>query len=162
VNYIPALGHNYNYANELSCDGMKYRCSICYTTTKIDPNDVMTYWSPSLVNSKDIQRTAVDNTSYLDVNGDGIINAKDYAMIRKAVRDMPEHKYEDSVVKPNCSNEGYTTHTCSVCGESYNSDYTPIDESVHSFSDDEQYCKYGCGTVNPDYVVPTTEETTEE
>ena len=29
------------------------------------------------------------------------------------------HKYTDSVVKPTCVKDGYTTHTCSVCGTSY-------------------------------------------
>ena len=41
----------------------------------------MSYWSNDLLNSKDIHRTAVDNTSYLDTNGDGIINGKDFAAI---------------------------------------------------------------------------------
>ena len=41
----------------------------------------MSYWSNDLLNSKDIHRTAVDNTSYLDTNGDGVINGKDFAAI---------------------------------------------------------------------------------
>lgn len=162
INYIPALGHNYNYTGELRCDGMRYRCSVCYLSTYIDANEVMGYWDPKYVNSRDINRTGTDITSYLDANGDGIINGKDYAIIKNAVKNMPEHTYVETVTAPTCTEEGYTTHTCSVCGDVYMSDYTPVDENAHSFSDDEEYCLNGCGTVNPDYIAPSEEETTEE
>lgn len=162
INYLPALGHNYNYTGELRCDGMRYRCSICYNSTYIDANEVFGYWDTKYVNSRDIHRTGTDITSYLDANGDGIINAKDYAIIRNAVRNMPEHIYEDTVTAPTCTEEGYTAHTCSVCGDVYKSDYTAIDETAHSFSAEEEYCLNGCGAVNPDYVAPPQEETNEE
>ena len=29
------------------------------------------------------------------------------------------HKYVDTVIKPTCTADGYTTHTCSSCGDSY-------------------------------------------
>ena len=38
---------------------------------------------------------------------------------------LAEHDYVSQVTAPDCSNEGYTTYTCSVCGDSYKSDYTP-------------------------------------
>lgn len=40
--------------------------------------------------------------------------------------DIPklEHKYETIVVKPTYLEQGYTNHICSVCGYSYNSNYT--------------------------------------
>lgn len=162
INYIPALGHNYNYTGELRCDGMRYRCSICLSSAYIDANEVMGYWDPKYVNSREINRTGTDITSYLDANGDGIINGKDYAIIRNAVRNMPEHTYADTVTAPTCTSEGYTTHTCSVCGDVYTSDYTAIDETAHSFSEGEQYCLNGCGTENPDYIAPSQEETSAE
>ena len=30
-----------------------------------------------------------------------------------------KHKYEDKVVKPTCTEDGYTEHKCSVCGDTY-------------------------------------------
>lgn len=157
TNYIPALGHNYNYTGELRCDGMRYRCSICLASAYIDANEVFGYWNPIYVNSKSINRTGTDITSYLDANGDGIINGKDYAIIKNAAKNMPLHTYEDTVTPPTCTAEGYTTHTCSVCGDAYTSDYTAIDENAHSFSENEQYCLNGCGTENPDYIAPAEE-----
>ncbi len=34
-----------------------------------------------------------------------------------------EHKYNDVVTAPTCTEQGYTTHTCSVCGNTYNDTY---------------------------------------
>ena len=34
------------------------------------------------------------------------------------------HSYESVVTAPTCTEEGYTTHTCSVCGDSYADSYT--------------------------------------
>lgn len=43
------------------------------------------------------------------------------------------HSYLDSVVSPNCCEEGYTLHTCS-CGEEYLDNFTAIDENAHIFN----------------------------
>ena len=51
-----------------------------------------------------------------------------------------EHAYTASVTEPTCTEEGYTTFTCSHCGHSYVSDYTdPVD---HVYEDG--HCKW-CG-----------------
>jgi hypothetical protein len=42
------------------------------------------------------------------------------------------HKYETKVIEPTCTESGYSTHTCTVCGDSYVSDYT--DAKGHSIS----------------------------
>ena len=34
-----------------------------------------------------------------------------------------EHKYVNKVIAPTCEKEGYTEHTCSVCGHSYKDNY---------------------------------------
>ena len=34
------------------------------------------------------------------------------------------HKYKTTVVKPTCTEKGYTLHKCSVCGDSYKDTYT--------------------------------------
>ena len=38
--------------------------------------------------------------------------------------DYHEHAYEAVVTDPDCVTEGYTTYTCTICGESYVDDYT--------------------------------------
>ena len=34
------------------------------------------------------------------------------------------HDYENVVVAPTCTKEGYTEHTCARCGDSYRDGYT--------------------------------------
>ena len=36
-----------------------------------------------------------------------------------AIRNNAEHSYTSSVTEPDCVRGGYTTHTCTVCGDSY-------------------------------------------
>ena len=48
--------------------------------------------------------------------------------------DEAEHDYSVTVTSPTFENEGYTTHTCSVCGFVYFSDATPKLE--HTYSSD--------------------------
>ena len=43
------------------------------------------------------------------------------------------HNYGSVVTAPTCTAQGYTTHTCSTCGDSYVDDYTPV--IAHSFSE---------------------------
>ena len=35
----------------------------------------------------------------------------------------PDHNYTPTVTAPTCTEQGYTTYTCSACGDSYTSDY---------------------------------------
>ena len=41
------------------------------------------------------------------------------------------HNYVTRVVAPTCTSEGYTLHSCTICGESYKTDKLPMTE--HSF-----------------------------
>jgi len=36
-----------------------------------------------------------------------------------------EHDYSSAVTEPTCTEQGYTTYTCTICGESYVDDYVP-------------------------------------
>jgi hypothetical protein len=86
-NPIPALGHMYYYSGLNDSEGkMIYTCSICHASTEsYFAYEIMQLWDEQYVNKKP-SRTAVDNTSYLDANGDNIINAKDYAILRNGIR----------------------------------------------------------------------------
>ena len=53
-----------------------------------------------------------------------------------------EHTYEDVVTPPTCKEKGYTTHTCSKCGDSYVDSETPI--IAHDYQLDEETGKYAC------------------
>lgn len=56
------------------------------------------------------------------------------------------HNYKAVVTKPTCVEEGYTTHTCSRCKDSYVDSETPIDPLAHEH-----------GITKP-YQAPTCEE----
>ena len=46
--------------------------------------------------------------------------------------EMLPHTYESAVTQPTCTEAGYTTYTCAVCGDSYTAD--PVDALGHSFT----------------------------
>ncbi|MBQ3193828.1 MAG: leucine-rich repeat protein [Oscillospiraceae bacterium] len=45
----------------------------------------------------------------------------------------PGHVYEEVVIPPNCTADGCTVHTCTVCNDSYGDNY--VDALEHRFSD---------------------------
>ena len=48
---------------------------------------------------------------------------------------VTEHYYVADVTSPTCTEQGFTTFTCSVCGDSYVADYT--DATGHNYIDSE-------------------------
>ena len=57
---------------------------------------------------------------------------------------------EKVVTAPTCTEQGYTTYTCSKCGDTYVADY--VDASGHSF--EKGVCTV-CGAKDPNYKPPT-------
>lgn len=43
------------------------------------------------------------------------------------------HNYVKTTVEPNCTEKGYTLHTCSICGDEFKTDY--VDELWHTFGE---------------------------
>ena len=60
------------------------------------------------------------------------------------------HKYVETVVKPTCTEKGYTTYTCSVCGDIYKGSYT--NALGHSYSNGT--C-VRCGEKDPSAAAPS-------
>ena len=56
------------------------------------------------------------------------------------------HDYKAVVTKPTCTERGYTTYTCSVCGDSYKGSY--VDPLGHNYKNGT--CTR-CGTKDPNY-----------
>lgn len=56
------------------------------------------------------------------------------------------HSYEAVVTPPTCGENGYTTHTCTVCGDSYVDTYTNA-TGAHVYTDDEDTTCNVCGHV---------------
>lgn len=73
------------------------------------------------------------------------------------------HEYADVVTPPTCVDQGYTTHTCGVCGDSYVDSY--VKENGHSYSDvvtpptctEGGYTTHTCGVCGDSYVDSETD-----
>ena len=67
------------------------------------------------------------------------------------------HSYTSKVTAPTCKSEGYTTYTCSVCGDSYTGDKT--DKAAHKYNKnvtsanctDKGYTTYVCNVCGHSY-----------
>lgn len=62
-----------------------------------------------------------------------------------------DHSYTSKVTAPTCIEQGYTTHTCSICGDSYIDSY--VNALGHNY--EEGFCTR-CGAKDPDYVETLT------
>lgn len=76
-NYIDALGHNYKF---VSADNSKltYKCSDCDSTVIKTKSEL-----PIFIDYVNTKVARGNDNMYLDLNNDGYINAKDYALLNK-------------------------------------------------------------------------------
>lgn len=75
----PEESHKYSVAS-INDNDVTYICDDCGETVNIPKNEIIVMWNIDYVN-KPLQPTDVDDSSYLDLNNDNIINAKDYAIL---------------------------------------------------------------------------------
>lgn len=76
-NYIDALGHNYKF---VSADNSKltYKCSDCDSNVTKTKSEL-----PIFIDYVNTKAARGNDNMYLDLNNDGYINAKDYALLNK-------------------------------------------------------------------------------
>ena len=112
--------HKYNLINEVTTDAAgKYVSNMVYLyvdDVKIAP--MTTYYNggsstgttSDWVNGKDFAFSFIGNQTF--TVGDCKL---EYLQVSVAC----EHVYQAVVTEPTCTTEGYTTYTCSACGDSY-------------------------------------------
>ena len=99
------------------------------------------------------------------VVGAMLLTACDISEIFKP--DAHVHDYSDEVVDPTCVDEGYTIHTCTLCGYTMHDTFVPADGESHSYTkevidptcDEDGYTLHTCEHCNDQYtdkVVPAT------
>ncbi|MBR6506122.1 MAG: type II secretion system protein [Clostridia bacterium] len=66
------------------------------------------------------------------------------------------HSYNSVVTPPTCQSGGYTTHTCTLCGDEYTDSETAV-SSEHTYTDNVCIC----GKIKPGTVVGTIGVTTD-
>ena len=120
--YTAALGHNYSYAattkpTTSAAGVLTGTCSRCGGKTTVTlPKLNTTDYSYSVIKAATCTatgtgrytwKTTIYGSYYFDVT-------------------LPKtaHNYKTTVTVPTCTAQGYTIHTCSVCGDSYKDSYT--------------------------------------
>ena len=112
---------------------MKYYSLYVYDTAgkevwRTDSNE----WNSAAGYRSDEHKFTLDaGTYYLKVTGDRFYSYNDSTGTYELSMGH-EHEYEESVVPPTCTEEGYTSFTC-LCGISYKEDVIPA--LGHSFGD---------------------------
>ena len=91
------------------------------------------------------------------VLGEGTATRSFRVRVLKAEPQACEHAYEAVVTAPTCTEAGYTTYTCSKCGESY-----VADEVAALGHDYRNGVCTRCGAADPDYKPPVDEQVLEE
>ena len=129
---VPATGHSYNkVVTEPTCTEKgytTYTCSVCGDTYVADYVDALGHTvvvDPAV--APDCTHTGLTEGSHCSVCNE----------VLKAQETVPAtgHSYDKVVTAPTCTEKGYTTYTCSVCGDLYVADY--VDALGHSYSEAE-------------------------
>ncbi len=75
----PEEGHKYVVLS-INDNDVTYVCDDCGEIVHLQKSEIVVMWNIDYVN-KPPQPTDIDDSSYLDLNNDNIINAKDYAIL---------------------------------------------------------------------------------
>ena len=132
ADYVDALGHKYNaVVTAPTCTERgytTYTCSVCgdsYVADYVDALGHTVVVDPAV--APDCTHTGLTEGSHCSVCN----------TVLKAQETVPAtgHSYNKVVTEPTCTERGYTTYTCSVCGDTYVADY--VDALGHSYSEAE-------------------------
>ncbi|MGM9522968.1 MAG: S-layer homology domain-containing protein, partial [Faecousia sp.] len=120
--YTAALGHSYSYkvttTPTTSATGvLTGTCSRCTATTTVTlPKLNTTDYSYSVVNAATCTATGTGRYTWKTTTYGSFYFDVTLAKIA--------HNYTTKVTAPTCTEQGYTTHTCTACGDSYKDTYT--------------------------------------
>ena len=100
---------------------MTYTCSVCGATTtdEIEKSD---HVKGTAVRENEVPATCIAEGSYDEVIYCTVCK-NEVSREKKTIGKLP-HSYAAVVTDPTCTEQGYTTYTCSECGDSYTGDYT--------------------------------------
>ena len=92
---------------------------------------------------------SVSNTSYISGDSAKNVDVSQFPVRFVSPDSVPSHtcKYVDEVTAPTCTADGFTTHTCSICGDS--SKDTFVDKLGHTDANKDHVCDIeSCGAEN--------------
>ena len=76
----PGIGHEFIFVSQ-NYEGVTLLCRHCATRILISPETLLEYWEEVSPINMTPNRTETDNSGYLDMDGNRVLNAKDYARI---------------------------------------------------------------------------------
>ena len=143
TNTVPALGHAYGEWTEWSAPsctviGQEYRvCSVCSDEEARDIDALGHKWDAAWTVDSEVTCTIDGSKSHHCARCD--------AKTDITVITAPGHSYSAVITPPTCTQQGYTTYTCTVCGKVLASQEVipPID---HNYIDG--ICS-NCGGIDP-------------
>ena len=155
ADYVDALGHKYDKVVTAPTCTEKgyttYTCSVCgdsYVADYVDALGHTVVVDPAV--APDCTHTGLTEGSHCSVCNE----------VLKAQETVPAtgHSYDKVVTAPTCTEQGYTTYTCSVCGDSYVADY--VDALGHKYDavvtkptcTEKGYTTYTCSVCGDSYV----------
>ncbi len=113
---VPALGHKYEAViTDPTCTAEGYTtntCSVCgdtYVDAKTD----------ALGHTEVVDEAVAPTCTETGLTEGKHCSVCDEVLIAQEVVSALGHKYEAVITDPTCTAEGYTTNTCSVCGDTY-------------------------------------------
>ena len=142
-NVIPANGH-------VDLDPKDYVCDVCEADLCIDHNEeIIPGKAPTCT------ETGLTDGKKCSICGDVLLSQESIPALG--------HSYKSVVTAPDCVKGGYTTYTCTVCGDSYVADNTAaLGHSYKSVVTDPDcvnggYTTYTCSVCDDSYVADETE-----
>ena len=122
-----ALGHDFEaQVFEPTCTGLgftHYTCTVCGFA--YDGDEV-----PATGHTEQILPAVPANCTSTGLTEGCVCAVCGYVIAAQEIIPATEHPYEAVVTAPTCTEAGYTTYTCSVCGDSYIAD--PVDPLGHT------------------------------
>ena len=108
--------------------------------------------------------TAAGTVAYDTCTGCGAYLEPGTSTVLSSIVDpIDAHSYVDTVTPPDCTNDGYTTHVCSVCGDTKKDtpttctghDFQPVSGKAatckeEGYTDYEECANTGCDVINPE------------
>ncbi len=164
-------------------DGKKFTKIVGpLTLTDSDGNSIPSAKVPIIANTRN--HSAIDGVTDIMFHSTDTVNGGDpyyFISVRLDDPSAHEHDYVGVVTEPTCTEQGYTTYTCSICGDEYVDDY--VDPLGHEWGEwtavsgptceengEETRTCSRCGmtedrsvdALGHDYVAEVTEPTCEE
>ena len=131
-NYVDELGHNYKgVVTAPTCTEKGYttytceRCGDSYVSDYVD----------ALGHTEVIDEAVASTCTATGLTEGKHCSVCNEVLVAQEVVDELGHDYKGVVTAPTCTEQGYTTYTCTRCGDSYVDDY--VDELGHTEVTDE-------------------------